>query len=52
MTADLLALATATSGGRELWDTLSGLRIDISITLMGGDMPPQVGTETAKRGAT
>jgi hypothetical protein len=31
MTADLLALATATSGGTELWNTLSGLRIDISV---------------------
>jgi hypothetical protein len=31
MTGDLLELAIATTGGRELWKTLRGLRIDISI---------------------
>jgi hypothetical protein len=31
MTDDLLELAIATTGGRELWKTLCGLRIDISI---------------------
>src|ERR1700751_128010 len=31
MTDDLLELAIATTGGRELWKTLRGLRIDISI---------------------
>ena len=31
MTDDLLELAMATTGGPELWKTLRGLRIDISI---------------------
>lgn len=31
MTDNLLELAIATTGGRELWKTLRGLRIDISI---------------------
>ncbi|MDT5050696.1 MAG: hypothetical protein QOG75_6615, partial [Mycobacterium sp.] len=31
MTDDLLELAVATTGGRELWKTLRGLRIDISV---------------------
>ncbi|MFZ0227510.1 MAG: hypothetical protein WAL41_11305, partial [Mycobacterium sp.] len=31
MTDNLLELAIATTGGRELWNTLRGLRIDISI---------------------
>ena len=38
MTDDLLELAIATSGGRELWKTLRGLRIDISI---GGPITQQ-----------
>ena len=31
MTDDLLELAIATTGGRELWKTLRGLQIDMSI---------------------
>jgi hypothetical protein len=31
MSEDLLDLAVATTGGQRLWDTLAGLRIDISI---------------------